>query len=349
MRLSGAVTALTWIPSEAVTGVVLRLPFEFGVSKYDEPPPDQIDGVEALEGLRVADRFRFANRLSAWIEVSDGRVVDHGQHGRSYLGSTTLTLAGQGLTFAAVPMPDLQSARVVSRPSAEPGHGEVAGVRFEQTGGGRTGVPAPRRVVRPPYVQVFAPMAWSTLALTLWADGRKDIDLAGASPFPRHWVYDEDGRLAKKSSTIDYHQWSVAAYGSQTPWGANDSAAVVHEVETALERALSRRLMGHRPSTYRYAAGDTVIRQGEPGDDVFVLLDGVLAVEVDGTEVGELAPGAVIGERAALEGGRRTATLTARTPVLLARVPARALTDAERGELAAGHRREEERAAEDGA
>ena len=27
--------------------------------------------------LRDADRFRFANELRAWIEVEDGRIVDH--------------------------------------------------------------------------------------------------------------------------------------------------------------------------------------------------------------------------------------------------------------------------------
>jgi CRP-like cAMP-binding protein len=44
-----------------------------------------------------------------------------------------------------------------------------------------------------------------------------------------------------------------------------------------------------------------------------LLLDGVVAVEVDGDEVAEIGPGAVLGERAVLEGGTRTATLRART------------------------------------
>jgi Cyclic nucleotide-binding domain len=320
---------------------VLRKPFDLGISKYDEPPPDEIDGETGLDGLRQADRFRFANRLSAWVDVDDaGGIVAHGQDGHSFLGSTTLRFAGQSMTFAAVALPDLQSTTEVSRPD-DAGAGRVAGVRFEQTGGGRTGVPAPRRVSRAPYVQVYAPMAWSTLALTLWADGRREIELPGASPFPRHWVYDDDGRLVKKTATIDYHEWSLSAYGSQTPWGANDSPAVVHEVESALERALSRRLMGQRPSIERHAANEVVIRQGDRSDDVYVLLDGVLSVDVDGEPLAELAPGVVIGERAALEGGVRTATLTATTAAVLARMPASALTDDERAELAQSHRREE--------
>ena len=36
-------------------------------------------------------------------------------------------------------------------------------VRFVQTAGGRTGLPAPRRVRHPPFVQWRAPLAWTTL------------------------------------------------------------------------------------------------------------------------------------------------------------------------------------------
>jgi len=32
MRVEGSVTAVSWIPSEAVTGVVLRIPFEVGLA-----------------------------------------------------------------------------------------------------------------------------------------------------------------------------------------------------------------------------------------------------------------------------------------------------------------------------
>ena len=40
------------------------------------------------------------------------------------------------------------------------------GLRFLQTAGGRTGVPAPRTVRRPPFVQYHAPIVWTTLELT---------------------------------------------------------------------------------------------------------------------------------------------------------------------------------------
>ena len=39
MRIEGSVTAISWIPSEAIEGMP-KLPFELGVGHYDEPPPD---------------------------------------------------------------------------------------------------------------------------------------------------------------------------------------------------------------------------------------------------------------------------------------------------------------------
>ncbi|MDQ2981860.1 MAG: cyclic nucleotide-binding domain-containing protein, partial [Actinomycetota bacterium] len=70
-------------------------------------------------------------------------------------------------------------------------------------------------------------------------------------------------------------------------------------------------------------------------------LDGVLSVEVDGEPVAEVGPGALLGERALLEGGRRTATLRAATPARVAVVPADAIDEAALPELAAAHRREQ--------
>jgi hypothetical protein len=79
------------------------------VSHYDRPSPDQIDPADAgdLETLRDAGAFRFANRLVGWIDVVDGKVVDHGAAGTSLIGSTTVSLGVGDLTVAAVPLPDL--------------------------------------------------------------------------------------------------------------------------------------------------------------------------------------------------------------------------------------------------
>jgi len=332
MRRTASISAISWIPSEAVQGLA-RLPFESGVAHYDVPPPDRIGTAGAtLDELRAADRFRFANHLSAWIDVDeDGTIVAAGYDAGGMLGATTLAL-GRGISIAAVALPDKQ---------AEPQFGPN-GVRFLQTAGGRTGVPAPRTVRRPPFVQYHAPIAWSTLALTIEADGTSHGQLVGASPFPRHWVYDGGGELIAKTGLVDFRTWYKDAFGDHTPWGDLDSPALVTAVETALERELSVAVMrgSAKPVIRRLREGSALVDQGDTGEDLFVLLDGVLGLEVDGKELAELGPGAVLGERAALEGGRRTATLRAVTACKIAVAPAASIDRDALIRLAAGHRRE---------
>jgi CRP-like cAMP-binding protein len=69
------------------------------------------------------------------------------------------------------------------------------------------------------------------------------------------------------------------------------------------------------PEISATGAGALLTEQGEPGHDIYLLLDGVLSVWVDGSELGS---GAVVGERALLEDGRRTATLRAVTGCVIA-------------------------------
>lgn len=331
MRIQSSVTSISWIPSEAIEGVT-RMPFEMGVAHYDDPPPDHID---SLESLREADRFRFANELTAWIEVDDGRITDFGQAGGGQIGATTLRLGGRGMTFAAVAFPD-------RRQQAVAGDGWV---RFTQTAGGRTGVPAPRRVSHPPFVQVAAPLAWTTLTLTLFAGGSSTHEVTGASPFPRHWIYDREQNLSMKSGLVDFKRWSQHAFGSHTPWGDEDSPALVTAVETALERELSLRLMrgSAKPRIETIKQGAALVEQGEHGHEMYVLLDGVLSVDVDGAPVAQVGPGAVLGERALLEDGRRTATLRAETACKVAAVSGADVDPELLSRLAADHRREADR------
>jgi CRP-like cAMP-binding protein len=83
-----------------------------------------------------------------------------------------------------------------------------------------------------------------------------------------------------------------------------------------------------------------VTEQGAPGGEIYLLLDGVLAVEVDGARLADVGPGAVLGERAALAGGVRTSTLRAVTPVRLAVAPAGRVDREALRRLEQGHRRE---------
>ena len=170
------------------------------------------------------------------------------------------------------------------------------------------------------------------------------MGLAGASPFPRHWLYDSAGTLANKSGMIDFKDWYRTAFGKHSPWGDEDSAAVATEVETALERQLSLSIMrnGRRPRIRKVAEGEDLVRQGDEGDELFLLLDGVLAVDVDGERLAELGPGAVVGERALLEGGLRTSTLSALTACKVAVARPDEIDPDALVELRESHRREDQ-------
>lgn len=328
MRIESSVTGISWIPSEAIEGMP-KLPFELGIGRYDEPPPDRLEEGD-LERLRDDDGFREANRLTAWIEVEGGKVVGHGHEGEGLVGSTRFRFGPMGLTVPGV-------AFDVLRPEPEV---RDDAVRFVQTVGGRAGFPAPRRVSGKPFFRVHSASAWTTLALTIRADGSSDHELVGASSFPRHWIYDRDGNLVAKSGTVDFKAWYREAHGDHTPWGDEESDAFVTVAESALEREISRELFETKSLSERrnLDPGETLVKQGEPGDELYLLLDGVLVADVDGQEIAEIGPGMILGERAFLEVGNRTATLTARTPCRVAVIPADLIDRQEMEDLATGRR-----------
>ena len=171
MRITAEATCLSWIPPETVEGTT-KLPFGLGIAHYDSPPPDSSPDLDAL---LAADAIRFANQLRAWIEVEEGHITTHGTAGGGRLGSTTLRLGSRGVTFAGVAQPDIN----------EPPEVQPSQVRFTRTAGGHTGVSVPRAVPHPPFWRLAAPLAWSTIALTVRADGSSEAEITDASPFPR--------------------------------------------------------------------------------------------------------------------------------------------------------------------
>jgi hypothetical protein len=225
---------------------------------------------------------------------------------------------------------------------AEPEVGD-GWVKFVQSAGGHMGLPAPRRVSGKPFMRIKSASAWTTLQLIIYADGTSKHSLVGASPFPRHWIYDKDGQLVEKSGTVDFEKWYRESHGPNTPWGGEDSPALVKEVESELERELSHSIMrsGTKLERRELDAGEALVQQGDEGRELFLLLDGLLDVEVDGDEVAEIGPGALLGERALLEGGKRTASLWATTKARVAVIPPEAIEESAMTELAASHQREQ--------
>ena len=335
MRIEHSISTVSWIPSDLLEGMG-KMATRMKMAHHDPPPPDTLgDAVhETLEELRASDRFRFANELRAFIDVEDdGTITGFGHAGGGLIGATTVGLGVGSITVPAVSLADLRS---------EPDVG-ASSVTFTQTTGGRTGAPMPRAVKRPPFIQYFAPTVWTTLELTINADGTHSGALTGASGFPRHWVFDDGGELVAKSSVAEYKDWMNTSFGRRTPWGDEDSPALVTEVETMLEKQLQEHIMrgAAKPTIRRLKDGKALVEQGADSDELFLLLNGVLVVEVDGEQLAEVGPGAVLGERAVLEGGVRTATLRAVTECKVAVVPSDQIEPERLVELAEGHRREE--------
>ena len=292
MRIDASATAITWLPFAALDGIPL-IPLELAVAHYDEPPPETVPDIDEL---RRQDAFREANELRAWIEVDGSAILGYGQSGRSLIGDAP-EFGAQQVSFPAVEFPVIQ-------PEPEVGDGWV---RFTQTVGGRIGLPAPRPVAGRSYFHVGAVSAWTTLELLMRADGTTETRLVAASPFPRHSLYAADRRLVDVFGAVEFE------LGEGTPWGDEATPAFAAAVESELQRRLATSILrdGAKLVRRRVARGETLVEQGQTGDDLFVLLDGVFDVEIDGEVVAQVGSGAILGERAVLGDGRRTASLRA--------------------------------------
>jgi hypothetical protein len=73
----------------------------------------------------------------------------------------------------------------------------------------------------------------------------------------------------------------------------------------------------------------------------YLTLDGVMRVEVDGARMAGYGRGALLGERAHLEGGKRTSSLVAVTDRRVVPVPTESRDHESLQELFTGHRRED--------
>jgi hypothetical protein len=308
MRYEATATCLSWIPPTAVEGV-FSLPFGLGVAHYDQPPPDELPDVEAL---LAADAIRLANQLHAWIEVTGGQVISHGWSGGGRLGSTTVRLRTRGLTFAGVALPDL-----VPPPEVHPDR-----VRFTQTAGGHTGAPVPRAVPHRPFWRLTAPIAWSTIALTLHADGSSTAEIAAASTFPRHFLYGSDGRLTHKTALIRYKDWIRQPAQESTPWEGGGEPVPVAPVRGAAERSLANAILVSGKYRQHDLPGGALLSERPIADtEVHVLLDGLLLIEVDRQPVLEAGPGAIFDPSARTSYSRQHVTVRATTACRLAVLP----------------------------
>jgi CRP/FNR family cyclic AMP-dependent transcriptional regulator len=76
-------------------------------------------------------------------------------------------------------------------------------------------------------------------------------------------------------------------------------------------------LIGRQADEIDVPAGKVLAKQGDLGDEFFVIESGTAEVARDGERINELGPGDFFGEMALLEADRRNATVTATTPMAL--------------------------------
>jgi CRP-like cAMP-binding protein len=79
-----------------------------------------------------------------------------------------------------------------------------------------------------------------------------------------------------------------------------------------------RQTIARHAQTAELPAGTDLVREGEPGDALFLILDGEAVVRREGHDVGRVGPGSHFGELAILDGAPRSATVVAATDVKVA-------------------------------
>ena len=122
---------------------------------------------------------------------------------------------------------------------------------------------------------------------------------------------------------------------SPPEWLSAEVIATRSPVEQRLiDQMINRKLP---PSVRELKAGSDFFQQGYAAQAVHLVLDGEVAVSVDGAEVARLGPGSVFGEMAMLTNRQRMGTVTAVVPTTVASVGESSLDRDDLRELAAAH------------
>ena len=104
------------------------------------------------------------------------------------------------------------------------------------------------------------------------------------------------------------------------------SALAVVPLFADLSRRDLARLAKHTDEL-SFEPGRSIVEEGAPGEALFVVLSGHAKVMRGGRKVGDLYPGDFFGELSALDGGPRTATVRAETPIHVLRLFRHTLVD----------------------
>jgi CRP-like cAMP-binding protein len=67
-----------------------------------------------------------------------------------------------------------------------------------------------------------------------------------------------------------------------------------------------------------FPAGQVILREGEPGDHMYVVMKGELSITITGKLIATASPGDIVGEMALINSETRSATVAADTDCVLA-------------------------------
>ena len=124
---------------------------------------------------------------------------------------------------------------------------------------------------------------------------------------------------------------SIATKGvhEQAPTGRNrpdrplgkSGAAILAQVPlfAGLSRRHLKRIAEHADEI-GFRKGEVIVEQGQPGGTFYVILEGEIKVARGNRTIARMGPGEFFGEISLLDGGPRTATVNAETPVTAVRV-----------------------------
>jgi CRP-like cAMP-binding protein len=122
---------------------------------------------------------------------------------------------------------------------------------------------------------------------------------------------------------------ATAGVGQRRPSGGRRSDRPLGKegidllAQVPLFAALSRRhlkKLAEHADLVSFRARETIVKTGQPGGTFYVILEGEAKVTRGAKSIGRLEPGDFFGEISLLDGGPRTATVTAETPVRTIRV-----------------------------
>ena len=133
VRFASSVLTVSWIPSEAISGMT-KLPFEMGVTQYDEPPPDTMHdfGMACSPPTGSASPTSCARGSRSRTTASSTAATPDSGH----INVSTIRVGRrEPPRFAAVPLPDIQHDPRDGSPTRSPSP------RWPEA---RAGLPSPR-------------------------------------------------------------------------------------------------------------------------------------------------------------------------------------------------------------